>query len=149
MLLTFRAGGASDKIAISLSSKSWHTWYLSYLLLSDQTHIYILTKVFTYKLDDFGVWFPEQNFSQFSDSHTIVLCIWHTHTHIYIWKITQILGFFVSKKWRYFYTKFHLIRGFMNSCCGSEVMNLASIHVDTGWIPGPAQWVKDPAWPVV
>ena len=34
---------------------------------------------------------------------------------------------------------------FWGSHCGSVVTNPASIHEDTGSIPGPAQWVKDPA----
>ena len=32
-----------------------------------------------------------------------------------------------------------------SSHCGSEEMNLTSIHEDTGLIPGLTQWVKDPA----
>ena len=30
-----------------------------------------------------------------------------------------------------------------SSCCGSEVMNLTSIHEDVGLIPGLTQWVKN------
>ena len=36
-------------------------------------------------------------------------------------------------------------RPFWSSCCGSVVMNLISIHENTGLIPGLTQWVKDPA----
>ena len=32
-----------------------------------------------------------------------------------------------------------------SSHCGSAVMNPASLREDTGWIPGLAQWVEDPA----
>ena len=34
-----------------------------------------------------------------------------------------------------------------SSCFGSVVMNLTSIHQNTGAIPGLAQWGKDPALP--
>ena len=32
-----------------------------------------------------------------------------------------------------------------SSHCGSALMNLAGIHEATSSVPGPAQWVKDPA----
>ena len=32
---------------------------------------------------------------------------------------------------------------FRSSCCGSEEMNLTSIHEDEGSTPVLAQWVKD------
>ena len=31
----------------------------------------------------------------------------------------------------------------MSSYCGSAVRNTASIHEDTGLIPGPTQWVRE------
>ena len=34
---------------------------------------------------------------------------------------------------------------FGSSCCGTVETNLTGIHEELGWIPGLAQWVKDPA----
>ena len=34
-----------------------------------------------------------------------------------------------------------------SSHCGAMEMNLNSIHEDVGLIPGPIQWVKEPALP--
>ena len=31
-----------------------------------------------------------------------------------------------------------------SSYCGSAVTNLTSIHEDAAWVPGLAQWVKNP-----
>ena len=36
------------------------------------------------------------------------------------------------------------LKAVQSSLCGSVVMNLISTHEDTGSIPDPTQWVKDP-----
>ena len=41
-----------------------------------------------------------------------------------------------------------LLKYFRSSCCGSVETNPTSIHEVMGMIPGPAQWVKEPALPV-
>jgi len=38
-----------------------------------------------------------------------------------------------------------LLKYFRSSCCGSVETNPTSIHEVMGMIPGPAQWVKEPA----
>ena len=39
------------------------------------------------------------------------------------------------------------LKWYQSSRCSSVVTNSTGIHVDVGSIPGPAQWVKDPALP--
>ena len=34
-----------------------------------------------------------------------------------------------------------------SSHCGATETNLTNIHEDAGWIPGLAQWAKDPVLP--
>ena len=40
-----------------------------------------------------------------------------------------------------------LKNGSWSSYCGSAIMNLTSIHEVSSSIPGPTQWIKDPALP--
>ena len=41
----------------------------------------------------------------------------------------------------------HRIGTLGSSHCGSMETNLTSVHEDAGTIPGPTQWVEDPALP--
>ena len=50
--------------------------------------------------------------------------------------VIPLLGIYPGKK------KFKKIH--VRSCCGSAIMNLTSIHEDSGLVLGLTQWVKDP-----
>ena len=47
----------------------------------------------------------------------------------------------------FFFVFVFLKKHYRRSCCDSQVMNPTSIHEDVGSMPGPTQWVKDPALP--
>ena len=53
-------------------------------------------------------------------------------------------GVFGKKRSHNLYWTVEKVRG-RSSHRGSVVMNPTSVHEDPGSIPGPTQWVKDPA----
>ena len=63
-------------------------------------------------------------------------------TLLYCWRECKL----VQPFWKTVWTVLQKLK-IGSSHCGSVETNLTSIHEDTSSIPGPAQWVQDPALP--